>query len=132
MAATLDYSPTGGGVVSFVDGVWGGYTIANGVVIENATGGSGDDVLLGNSAANVLTGNAGNDTLMGRGGNDTLNGGVRAPTPPATRTRRRAVNINLAKSASRAVATGPIRSSRSKMRWVRISTTALTGSSCSQ
>ena len=48
-AATLDYTPTGGGVVSFAHGVWGGYTIANGVVIENATGGSGNDVLLGNA-----------------------------------------------------------------------------------
>ena len=75
LAATLDYSPTGGGVVSFVDGVWGGFTIANGVVIENATGGSGNDALLGNDAANVLTGNAGDDTLMGRGGNDLLIGG---------------------------------------------------------
>ena len=75
LAATLDYSPTGGGVVSFVDGIYGGYTIANGVVIENATGGSGNDVLLGNATANVLTGNAGNDTLVGRGGNDQLLGG---------------------------------------------------------
>ena len=80
LAATLDYSPTGGGVVSFVDGVWGGYTIANGVTIENATGGSGNDVLLGNDAANVLTGNAGNDTLVGRGGNDLLFGGDGADT----------------------------------------------------
>ena len=75
-AATLDYSPTGGGVVSFVDDIWGGYTIANGVVIENATGGSGDDVLLGNAAANILNGNGGDDMLMGRGGADTLNGGA--------------------------------------------------------
>lgn len=83
-AATLDYSPTGGGVVSFllnVPGlpqsaeVKGGYTIANGVVIENATGGSGNDVLIGNAANNVVTGNDGNDTLLGRAGNDTLNGG---------------------------------------------------------
>jgi Ca2+-binding RTX toxin-like protein len=75
-AATLDYTPTGGGVVSFVDNIWGGYTIANGVVIENATGGSGNDVLLGNTAGNVLKGNAGNDTLMGRAGDDTLIGGL--------------------------------------------------------
>lgn len=74
LAATLDYSPTGGGVVSYVDDIYGGYTIANGVVIENATGGSGDDSLIGNSANNVLTGNAGNDTLLGREGNDTLLG----------------------------------------------------------
>jgi len=75
LAATLDYTPTGGGVVSFAHDVWGGFTIANGVVIENATGGSGNDVLLGNSAANVLTGNGGKDVLIGRGGNDTVIGG---------------------------------------------------------
>ncbi|MEQ8934300.1 MAG: pre-peptidase C-terminal domain-containing protein, partial [Amphiplicatus sp.] len=55
LAATIDYSPTGGGVLSFVDGIWGGYTIAEGVVIENATGGGGNDALLGNAANNVLT-----------------------------------------------------------------------------
>ena len=75
LAATLDYSPTGGGVVSFVDGIWGGYTIANGVTIESATGGSGDDILLGNGANNVLTGNGGDDVLVGRGGNDIYVGG---------------------------------------------------------
>jgi serralysin len=76
LAATVDYSPTGGGVVSFVDGIWGGYTIAQGVVIENATGGDGDDDLLGNAAVNVLTGNGGDDILVGRGGGDQLNGGA--------------------------------------------------------
>ena len=75
-AATLDYSPTGGGVVSFVDGIFGGFTIANGVVIENATGGGGGDTIIGNAAANVLTGNGGADILMGRAGNDTLLGGL--------------------------------------------------------
>jgi serralysin len=74
-AATLDYSPTGGGVVSFVDDIHGGYTIANGVVIENGTGGGGNDMIIGNSAANVLKGNNGDDFLMGKGGADTLNGG---------------------------------------------------------
>jgi Ca2+-binding RTX toxin-like protein len=69
-AATLDYSPTGGGVISYADGIFGGFTIANGVVIENATGGSGADVLVGNSAANQLEGGGGNDTLEGRGGGD--------------------------------------------------------------
>lgn len=85
-AATLDYTPTGGGVLSFLYNpqplgptstlVRGGYTIANGVVIENATGGSGNDVLIGNAANNVLTGNDGNDNLLGRGGNDILRGGA--------------------------------------------------------
>jgi len=75
LAATLDYTPTGGGVVSFVDGTFGGYTIAHNVVIENATGGSGSDALMGNSANNTLTGNNGEDTLIGREGNDVLLGG---------------------------------------------------------
>jgi Ca2+-binding RTX toxin-like protein len=85
--ATLDYSVTGGGIVSFVrnlpgqtaaQAIKGGFTIANGVVIENATGGSGDDVLIGNEAANVLTGNGGNDVFMGGGGADLLDGGAGA------------------------------------------------------
>jgi hypothetical protein len=80
LAATLDYTPTGGGVVSFAHGVWGGYTIASGVVIENAAGGEGNDVLLGNSSANSLTGNGGNDNLLGRGGNDILRGGAGVDT----------------------------------------------------
>lgn len=42
--------------------------------IENAVGGSGDDLLIGNERDNLLVGGAGNDTLTG-GGNDTLDGG---------------------------------------------------------
>ena len=76
LAATIDYTPTGGGVVSYVDDIFGGYTIARGVVIENATGGGGDDVLIGNSAVNVIKGNGGDDWLMGREGGDTLDGGA--------------------------------------------------------
>jgi serralysin len=44
--------------------------------IENAVGGAGNDVLIGNSINNVLTGNAGNDTMSGGDGNDTLFGGA--------------------------------------------------------
>ena len=83
-AATLDYSATGAGVISWVDGIFGGFTIANGVLIENARSGSGFDSLIGNIAANDLRGGTGRDTLSGlRGpdaiygnaGNDTLLGG---------------------------------------------------------
>ena len=70
-AATLLNAVGGGGYVSFVQGVHGGWTIANGVLIENATGGSGNDTLIGNDAANVLTGGAGVDTMRGGLGNDT-------------------------------------------------------------
>ncbi|HRL75443.1 MAG TPA: M10 family metallopeptidase [Candidatus Accumulibacter phosphatis] len=52
--------------------------IAFGVLIENAIGGSGGDVLIGNSAANLLEARDGNDTLDGGSGNDTLNGGTGA------------------------------------------------------
>jgi serralysin len=70
-AATLRYEAGGGGFVSAVNGIAGGFTIANGVVIENAIGGSGRDRLVGNSAANTLDGGAGNDTMLGAAGNDT-------------------------------------------------------------
>ena len=75
-AATLQYETGGGGFMSYVDGVIAGRTIANGVIIENATGGSGDDDLIGNDADNYLAGNGGDDTLTGNGGNDTLDGGT--------------------------------------------------------
>ena len=79
-AATLDYTPTGGGAISYATGIHGGFTIANGVVIENATGGNGDDTIIGNAVANILTGNDGDDFLMGRAGGDTLNGGSGSDT----------------------------------------------------
>jgi serralysin len=43
--------------------------------IDNATGGSGNDTILGNAIANVLNGGSGNDTITGGGGNDTIAGG---------------------------------------------------------
>ncbi len=58
-AATLEYEYGGGGFISYVVGIHGGFMIANGVVIENVTGGSGNDLLVGNGAANVLDGGAG-------------------------------------------------------------------------
>lgn len=50
----------------------GGFTIADGVTIENAIGGNGNDVLVGNAVNNELTGDAGNDTLTGGAGADTF------------------------------------------------------------
>ncbi|QEE35270.1 hypothetical protein FTO60_05810 [Octadecabacter sp. SW4] len=78
LEATLLYETGGGGYVSAADGIAGGYTIANGVVIENATGGSGDDLLVGNDAKNFLTGNGGADELRGLSGNDNIQGGAGA------------------------------------------------------
>lgn len=69
-AATLQYEEGGGGRVSYADGIFGGFTIANSVVIENAIGGSGDDTIIGNDSANLLHGGGGTDILTGLGGND--------------------------------------------------------------
>lgn len=44
-------------------------------LIENANGGSGNDVIVGNEACNVVVGNAGNDTILGLSGDDALIGG---------------------------------------------------------
>ena len=72
-AATLaPNDPGAGGYVSQQKGIAGGFTIANGVVIENATGSAFDDVLIGNSAANTLNGGAGNDTYYVDSPNDVV------------------------------------------------------------
>jgi hypothetical protein len=54
----------------------GQITVNFGSVIENALGGSGNDVLTGNAVANNLFGNAGNDVLIGLGGDDVIDGGA--------------------------------------------------------
>jgi hypothetical protein len=71
-AATLNAELGGGGFVSKADGIYGGFTIANGVIIENATGGSNDDILIGNDADNMFTGGYGDDVANGGLGNDTF------------------------------------------------------------
>ncbi|MEI8186547.1 MAG: DUF4214 domain-containing protein [Chlorobiaceae bacterium] len=54
--------------------------IAFGTIIENATGGSGNDYITGNSANNNIYGGFGNDTFIGGGGNDTIDGGAGTDT----------------------------------------------------
>jgi Ca2+-binding RTX toxin-like protein len=44
--------------------------------VENVTGGSGNDTIVGTASANRLDGGAGTDTLRGMGGDDTLIGGA--------------------------------------------------------
>ncbi len=75
-AATLEYEIGGGGFMSWVSGVHAGLTIANGVEIENAVSGAGQDSLTGNDLANELRSGGGNDTLDGGSGDDRLNGGA--------------------------------------------------------
>ncbi len=72
-ASTLDLRA---GAYSSVNGMTKNLAIAYDVDIENATGGSGNDIITGNDLANVLIGNGGNDTINGAGGNDTINGGT--------------------------------------------------------
>ncbi len=80
-AATLMAGdPKAGGFISRESGVAGGYTIANGVVIENASGGRYNDKLYGNAAANMLRGNGGKDRLSGYSGDDILVGGAGSDT----------------------------------------------------
>jgi len=46
--------------------------------IENALGGVGNDLIVGNNFANYLSGGGGNDSIFGNGGNDAIVGSVGA------------------------------------------------------
>ena len=76
LACVIDLRPAplvgekAGGYKSYVLGVLGGFTIANGVVIENALGGAGNDTITGNSGDNVLNGGLDVDEMRGGFGND--------------------------------------------------------------
>ncbi len=60
---------------SDVGGLKGNISIARGVTIENAIGGSGNDILIGNDANNTLKGGTGDDIIYGGLGADHLWGG---------------------------------------------------------
>lgn len=64
------------GTLSDVGGLKHGVGIAKNAIIENAIGGSGNDVLIGNSANNNLSGNGGDDIIYGAEGADSLFGGA--------------------------------------------------------
>lgn len=68
------------GGLMIADDVTGALTRAQGgfrgVLIENASGGSGDDRIEGNLAANALSGGGGADRLLGQGGADRISGGA--------------------------------------------------------
>lgn len=74
--ATLQAEAGGGGFASFAGSVLGGFTIANGVVIERALSDAGNDILVGNAADNELSARAGDDIVIATGGSDTINGGA--------------------------------------------------------
>ena len=58
--------------LSNVGGLVGNVSIAKGVTLENAIGGSGNDVIIGNHADNMIKGGAGADHLRGAEGADTF------------------------------------------------------------
>ena len=75
--ALLERSAEGiAGYPSTMESLNGGFTIAAGVIIENATGGGGNDTLIGNAARNVLRGREGDDQINGYFGADKLIGGA--------------------------------------------------------
>lgn len=63
------------GARSSSNGVANSILIAYDVTIENARGGFGNDLIIGNEIRNLLFGNSGDDTLEGNSGNDVLRGG---------------------------------------------------------
>ena len=63
------------GSFSDIGGLKGNVSIAVGVTIENAIGGSGNDVIAGNNADNIIKGGDGDDIIYGGGGQDQLWGG---------------------------------------------------------
>jgi serralysin len=77
-AATLGTGYGAGGYVSYsftTPLVYSAITIANGVTIENAFSGSGNDYLIGNESGNWLFSYGGNDTIYGLGGGDYIDAG---------------------------------------------------------
>jgi serralysin len=64
------------GDFSDVGGFKANVAIAYGATVENAIGGSGSDLIVGNQAGNAIDGGIGQDTLFGEAGNDTLHGGA--------------------------------------------------------
>jgi hypothetical protein len=69
VAQVLNLNPESFSSVGTLDG---NVSIARGTIIENAIGGGGADVIIGNSVANVITGGDGFDNLTGGAGNDTF------------------------------------------------------------
>lgn len=71
---------------SDVGGFKANVSIAQHTVIENAIGGLGDDVIVGNDANNTLEGGKGNDIIYGGKGQDILWGGNRNDIVPKQKT----------------------------------------------
>jgi Peptidase M10 serralysin C terminal/Matrixin len=74
--ANAQYIDLRAGMFSNVGALTRNVSIAEGAVIENAIGGNGNDIVVGNDAANGLYGSNGNDAFYGGAGNDIIDGGA--------------------------------------------------------
>jgi len=70
------YISLNSGTFSNIGGGASNISIALGTIIQNGSGGAGNDFLMGNNFNDVLEGGSGNDTLVGGEGTDSLFGGV--------------------------------------------------------
>lgn len=61
---------------NIVAAITAGITSVTQTIIEDVTGGVGNDTLIGNDVANTMLGLAGNDSITAGAGNDTLDGGA--------------------------------------------------------
>jgi len=70
------YISLNSGTFSNIGGGISNISIALGAIIQNASGGAGNDLLTANNYNDFLDGGSGNDTLVGGEGTDTLFGGA--------------------------------------------------------
>lgn len=89
------------GATSTIDGA--ALRTAAGTVLENATGGDGNDTLTGNGSVNSLKGMRGSDTLQGGAGNDVLDGGKGVDTAVFAGLRKDYVLSSVVQNVSMAV-----------------------------
>lgn len=78
--AELDYKEHGGGYLSSLAGLSGGFTIAQGTKIYNVLTGEGNHRVTGNDLNNAIVTSSGNDIIEGGRGNDILDGAAGADT----------------------------------------------------
>jgi Ca2+-binding RTX toxin-like protein len=105
---TADYSDKAGAVsVTLAGAADASVSVAGSVEdtirnVENVTGGSGNDQLVGDGLANILRGGGGNDVLKGAAGNDLLDGEAGVDTADYS-DKTGAVSVTLSGAANASV-----------------------------